>query len=259
MAKRIVTKIGDVFCVEFGDGTKGYFQYIANDLTMMNSSVIRAFKTHYPINAKIKIEDIVKDNVDFYAHTILRPGIAENAWYKVGKSSDLGLEDFAKVYFGYTIPTDYINNEVIDVDPLTNWVIWKYQIDFINIGKLPPEYHNIEFGSILPYKCIKTRMLRGYYTATTDEYEILKRKPRPEYVSYIKYNKKDKPNTEFYLCFKGNFFEKGIIVENGNITRITRDEAILNHMEIARKKFSDTNWEYKNFITADVFDQVWNS
>ena len=29
--KRAVKKIGDVFCVEFGNGFKGYFQHVAND------------------------------------------------------------------------------------------------------------------------------------------------------------------------------------------------------------------------------------
>ena len=29
--KRVVNKIGDVFCVEFGNGFKGYFQHVAND------------------------------------------------------------------------------------------------------------------------------------------------------------------------------------------------------------------------------------
>ena len=29
--KRVVVKEGDVFCVEFGNGFKGYFQFVAND------------------------------------------------------------------------------------------------------------------------------------------------------------------------------------------------------------------------------------
>lgn len=256
MAKRIITKIGDVFCVEFDNGTKGYFQYIANDLTMMNSTVIRVFKTHYSNNQPVLIEDIIKDDVDFYAHTILRSGIANNAWYKIGTSLDLGIKDFATTYFGYTIPTETIGNKVININPLTNWVIWKYQSEFINIGELPTIYHEkIEFGSIMPYQCIITRMLRGYYTATICEYEILRRKPRPEYKSYVRYKIND---IEYLLCFQGDFFEKEIIIEEEKVTKITREEAVINNQDIARRKFSDTNWKYIDFITEEEFNCFWN-
>ena len=49
MAKRIVTKIGDVFCSEIDGQCKRFFQYFAIDSTMLNSSVIRVFKQHYPM------------------------------------------------------------------------------------------------------------------------------------------------------------------------------------------------------------------
>lgn len=256
MAKRIITKIGDVFCAEFDNGTKGYFQYIANDLTQLNSSVIRAFKTHYPINQELSIDDIVKDEVAFYAHTILRPGIAENAWYKVGKSMDLGLNELQKITFGYTIETDMIGYEVIDIDPFKNWIIWHINNEFVNIGTLPKSLHNtIEYGSVMPYICIKKRMRCGYYDWTSREYSILKREPRPEYKSFVKYRSGD---SEYLQCFKGDYFDKGIILHNDKILRITRDDAIINHMDIAHKKFSDTNWEHDNFITEEEFNQVWN-
>ena len=43
MAKRVITKIGDVFCVKF-DTSKKYLQYIGRDLTQLNSDIVRAFK-----------------------------------------------------------------------------------------------------------------------------------------------------------------------------------------------------------------------
>ena len=70
--KRIVTKIGDVFCAEIDGEFKAYFQYVANDLTQLNSSVIRVFKKRYPMDYVPVIEEIVKDEVLFYAHTVLR-------------------------------------------------------------------------------------------------------------------------------------------------------------------------------------------
>ena len=46
MAKRIVTKIGDVFCSEIDGQCKRFFQYFAIDSTMLNSSVIRVICQH---------------------------------------------------------------------------------------------------------------------------------------------------------------------------------------------------------------------
>ena len=42
--KRIVTKIGNVFSVKLNESKKKYFQYVANDIYQLNSSVIRVFK-----------------------------------------------------------------------------------------------------------------------------------------------------------------------------------------------------------------------
>lgn len=44
MAKRIVTKIGDIFSVTLKNGKQRFFQYIANDYSQLNSSVIRVFR-----------------------------------------------------------------------------------------------------------------------------------------------------------------------------------------------------------------------
>lgn len=49
---RIVTKIGDVFSVTLDDTTKKYFLYVANDLSQLNSSVIKVFKNKYELDAK---------------------------------------------------------------------------------------------------------------------------------------------------------------------------------------------------------------
>ena len=105
MAKRIVTKIGNVFCAEIDDKYKCFFQYIMNDLVQLNSSVIRVFKRRYPMDYKPDMEEIVNDEVLFYAHTILYAGIMYDAWYKVGKSMNLGEEECRNVLFGYTNDT----------------------------------------------------------------------------------------------------------------------------------------------------------
>ena len=57
MAKRIVTKIGNVFCAEIDGKYKCFFQYIMNDLVQLNSSVIRVFKRRYPMDYKPDMEE----------------------------------------------------------------------------------------------------------------------------------------------------------------------------------------------------------
>lgn len=263
MAKRIVTKIGYVFCVELGNGTKGYFQYVANDLTQLNSSVIRAFRTHYPIDADVKINDIVKDEIDFYAHAILRSGIADGKWYKVGKSLDFDPDEVNNVIFGSAEDTEIIPGSLIPqfVDPLSNWYIWRINHEFVPVGSLPGELvDKVEPGAVFQYPHIIERMVRGYYIDCPTEGIILKKIPRPEYISYIASNHKEESKTAYYLRFKGNYFDSAIIVEDKKyIKRITRDEAVINNMEISRKKFSDINWSNFHEISADEFNKIWNS
>ena len=51
MIKRVkATKVGDVFEVKISDTQKKYMQYIASDLTQLNSDVLRIFKHIYQIN-----------------------------------------------------------------------------------------------------------------------------------------------------------------------------------------------------------------
>jgi len=255
--KRIVTKIGDVFCVEFSNNTKGYFQFIAIDKEQLGSSVIRAFKTHYPIYPDIMIEDIVKDEVDFYAHTILRAGIEYDTWYKVGKSADIGLEELKNVIFGHTSQFDRFANEIKKVNPLTNWILWHVNEPSVYAGVLPLHLYNIvEDGAVMPHHLIKARMESGYYPEYTELYDLSKRHPRSEYRSYVTFTKN---NEVFYMCFQGDCFDKAVILTDCKKTKITKDDAFLNNIEIAKKKFSDTCWRKKNFITEEEFNKVWDS
>ena len=81
--KRIVTKIGNVFCVQISPQEKKYFQYIANDMLQLNSSVIRVFERTYPTDQEPKLTDVVQGKVEFYAHTVLSWGIRLEKWTKV--------------------------------------------------------------------------------------------------------------------------------------------------------------------------------
>lgn len=257
--KRIVTKIGDIFCVEFNDNTKGYFQYIANDMTQLNSSVIRVFRTHYPINANVDIDSIINDDIDFYAHTVLRAGIQNGVWYKKGKSEEIGSDKIQDIIF-LTAPPFEIDKKSLKpimIDYVKNLSLWIINHERIKVETIP---NNLKFaiydGAVVSYVDILNRMYLGYYKYTCPENAVIKRYPRPEVFSYLKYLQ---DNKEFSICFHGNYFDKAVISENGEKTKITRDEAVINHNEIARWKFSDTNWKYNDFITEEEFYKEWDS
>ena len=133
MAKRIITKIGDIFCVEVDNDYKCYFQYVANDMTVLNSSVIRVFAKHYSIDYIPVFDEIVNDDIYFYAHTILRFGILYKAWYKVGKHPDIGN------------PNDITFRMYNDIGDWSrsksyNWVIWKINQKQEFIGEMQEKW-----------------------------------------------------------------------------------------------------------------------
>lgn len=161
---------------------------------MLNSSVIRVFKKYYPLDANPKIEQIVSDDVAYYAHTVLRAGIQFNAWYKVGTSKIIDEETVANVIFGYP--------NIIKDNPLENWGIWKINTDFLLVGKLPKEYWDIlEPGGVETYVEIISRIKFDYYRYTRVEYDVLKRKPLENVDSFIRVTG---DTQTIYYQFKGN-------------------------------------------------------
>lgn len=217
---------------------------------MMNSSVICVFKTRYSIDYIPVLEDIVKDAVSFYAHTVLRVGIEENVWYKVGKAkpADKGSKN---VIFGFTKGTLYINGEIIDVNPLEHWTLWKMGYNFVEVGVMPLEYRNsVEYGSIVPYNEIVARIKLGYYTYQSPIYSIIKRIPHPDVDSFTKIEVRD----DYILQhFKGeNVVQEIVISQDGN--------AILSEDNpLDRPQFWETNWKHSEFITAEEFNSAWNN
>ena len=156
--RRIVTKIGDVFCIEIDGQYKCYFQYIANDFTQLNSSVIRVFKEKYPINYIPDIDTIIKDNVSFYAHTILKIGIVDNIWCKVGKSNTIG--DVSNIYFRNT--DDEFMNPIPKIS--YNWFVWRIGEEFVTVGQLNDDSRKYELGTVFHYSQIVKRIRTGNYS-----------------------------------------------------------------------------------------------
>lgn len=152
---RIVTRIGDIFEVPLDAASKRYIQYIAIDQTQLNSSVIRAFKKVHLASENPSPDEIVKDEVDFNAHTVLRAGIVQNLWKKIGKSKDVGS---LNILFRGT-------NDILDptIKVSENWHVWKISGPPKKIGRLIGEYEKAEIGSVLPANFIVERMKTGTF------------------------------------------------------------------------------------------------
>jgi hypothetical protein len=160
---RIVTKIGNVFAVPLDDGTKRYFQYVANDLTQLNSDVIRAFNKAYPVEAKPILQEVVNDAVSFYAHVVIKWGIQMHLWEKVGKVPQIGE---LKILFRST--NDYGNPAI---KKSSSWHVWRVGEGFQHIGKLRGEYRKAEIGIVVTPPDIVQRMRTGGYDFVYPEME----------------------------------------------------------------------------------------
>lgn len=140
-------KIGDVFSVTISDSSKKYFQYIANDLTQLNSDVIRAFKEKYPLNSRPALLEIVNGKIEFYAHCITKLGLKMNLWEKVGNILDVG--NTKKILFRDT--NDYGSKaEENPIKISKNWHVWHINDkNFTLKGELRGKYRKAYIGIII--------------------------------------------------------------------------------------------------------------
>lgn len=260
MAKRIVTKIGNIFCAEVEGKYKFYFQYVANDMTQLNSSVIRVFKRRYTLDANPKMDDIANDEVLFYAHTILRNGIELGIWSKVGKSAILGLEELEQAWFGVAQDICWDENSCpVPCDPRFNLWIWHVNQEIIEIGYFKKgEEQFVEYGAVVTADGIVERFKYGHYLGTNDIYYHVKRRPWDDVDTYCK--SKDVETGDIgYFHFLGEKAVQQVIVTNeGTKYRFDREHPKKGSYKLYDVDFGDTYWEYKDFITPEEFYAVWN-
>lgn len=160
-AKRVSSRIGDIFCVELDTDEKVFFQYIANDLFMLNSSVIRVFRRHYPLDYTPSVDEIVSDEVQFYAHTMINIGQKSGVWNKIGKSKDVG--DVNDALFRNTGSGNINNLKVSD------WILWHLNSEIQKLGKLPDEIRvKSHIGKVLPIDMIVHKIKFGEYYGYMD-------------------------------------------------------------------------------------------
>ena len=153
MAKRIMIRKGDVFCVEVDAEFKCYFQYIANDMTFLNAAVIRVFKCHYQLEYLPNINEIVNDSINFYVHTIIEVGVKAGAWYKVGNHKDVG--DLSSICFRWL---DDIGPSIVKSK---KWYIWKLNGPIVEIGEMRDDFLEYDIGIVVPYRFIIEKIKGG--------------------------------------------------------------------------------------------------
>ena len=132
--KRNKVLAGCVLCVEIEGLYKRYFQFIGRDLYQLNTDVIRVFKTWYPLKDEPLIEDIVKDEVDFYSHTSAYIGVKQGLWFIVGRSSNIGKLENVGFYVSCAPPMG------VDNIKSSHWEVWTLGHKRHYVGKLSPEY-----------------------------------------------------------------------------------------------------------------------
>lgn len=160
--KRIITRIGDIFCIEIDNEYKCYFQYITKDMSQLNSSVIRVFKRHYPMDYEYDEQEVLNDEVNFYAHTVLRAGLTNGTWYKVGKSKEVG--DLTKIMFRCS--SDFGGGGIKRKS--YHWYVWKLNEEYIHIGELTEDYiKKTELGLVFSYLRILDKIKNGFYKLET--------------------------------------------------------------------------------------------
>ena len=147
MAKRVLTKIGDIFSIPINKKEKRYMQLIAFDLTQLNSDVVRIFEKKYAIEDNPDMESIIEDNVLVCAHCVTKFGVQRDLWEKVGKSPDVG--NIREIIFKGT--SDYGHKQGEEPIKLSyNWHIWRIgDENFTNVRNLEDENRKAYMGLVI--------------------------------------------------------------------------------------------------------------
>lgn len=281
MAKRTVTRIGDIFCAEIDNEYKCYFQYVGKDSFMLGGALIRAFRKRYPLDANPDMMEIINDEIAFHTITFIQVGTKLGAWYKVGKAPILNQEQLCNLIFGdpkYMISPDG-TLETYYVNPFEHWFVRTFNTPFKDIGRLPNSLKEcIEWDGVHPYKAIIARMKYGYFNITTYFYAVVKRVPWPEVDSFTvlditkeeTYTNRDyfhvygkvarsiiKSENEIHY-FHGEKAAREVVVKaDGSIIHLSTDCPRKDGYELFSGVFGDINWHAYDFLDRDTFDEQW--
>lgn len=148
-------KLGDVFCVSVDAATKGYFQYVADDVSQMSSHVVKVFGERYPITTEPPLTSVVQGSAAFFAHVIIQFGLRSGLWSRVGNAP-------------YAPPTDVLFRDSGDdgnpkVQVSSDWWIWRVGKPARRVGVLKGDDRKAYVGSVVPPDSLVHRMRTGVY------------------------------------------------------------------------------------------------
>lgn len=155
---RFVKKIGDVFAAKLDDDSRKYIQYMGNDSTELGSDVIKAFKRVYPVESEPDLSEVVRGEVEFYAHCVLKWGIQQGLWEKVGHVSELGSLD---ILFRST--PDWMAPPGKMPSVSRNWRVWRMNEPWHEVDRLEDPYRQAEIGLVIAPQNIVARLRTGEY------------------------------------------------------------------------------------------------
>lgn len=145
---------GDIFSVRLEGGT-GFFQYLGEDSSMLNSSLICVFRGRVDDAGNGRAEEIVSSSVDFYAHVFIRLGIKLGTWKK---HSHAAVVPFKKVWFRDSL--DY-GNPSIKVSE--RWWVWQPGKERTNVHGQAARLKDSHIGVVVTPDDIAGRMASGSY------------------------------------------------------------------------------------------------
>lgn len=152
--KRVMTRVGDIFCIVYEE-FKVYFQFIAVDMSELNSTTIRVFQKRYPLDYEFNAEEVVAGEVQFYAHTCIQAGLKKDFWTKVGKSKDVGNLDDVLFRRSEWTPAGVKSYR---------WWVGGINKEYKMIGELTEEYKTkAHMGWVVPPLDIVKKVILGEY------------------------------------------------------------------------------------------------
>lgn len=147
--------IGDVFEVHLAPSVVGFFQYVARDSSQLNSHVVRVFGGEFREDEVPDVSQIVRSDVDFYAHVFLSVGAKQKFWRKVARADVVGEVDVL-----FRNSSDYGKSKH---KTSNNWFVWRIDSPYRHVGALSGPYRNAEVGVVVPPDSLVYRMKNGSY------------------------------------------------------------------------------------------------
>ncbi|WP_181302053.1 hypothetical protein [Rhodanobacter sp. PCA2] len=147
--------IGDVFEVPLDASVVGFIQYVARDVSQLNSQVVRVFRRRCREDVAPDVSEIVHGEIDFYAHVFLGAGIKQKFWRKVARADVVG-----EVNVLFRNSSDYGKSKH---KTSNNWFVWRIDSPYIHVGALSGIYRNAEVGVVVPPDSLVHRMKNGSY------------------------------------------------------------------------------------------------